>query len=449
MGADYTNMLAKLQMQQAMQQQNSPSLFGLQAAPDPNATAALLKKLQDQQYIDQQGNDQGEFGWARNAGQKDFARLGQNIGNMLGVGTPAPIDNSAVMGQRAALQQGKSDYQQAIAVPGADPMQAQIDALTKLAANGVPGAAEALEKATDNAQKQAQSRAAVYKDTGQGAAAFDEIKNRAAQQAHQSFEEGGQTWHFVSEKDGVEKYVNENGEPKVVTTQPSKTLPMSAADQTSYQENAKKVAGYQMSLQDYLSRVSGPQRQQALQYVYDQNPDYIAGNYANSTAAHKVFTSGKLGDQARFTSNVAAHAQALLAAKQAINSGDVQKANQIAQAVGRQTGDPALASYDTLADIVSKEGVKVLVPGQSSDTDRQAAEARYKAALSGPALTSTVNTLLGAIGTQRNNLKNQYEKSTYRHDFDDIYPYPQTSLPGQGSATQQSGDKIVDFGSLK
>lgn len=442
MGADYTEMLAKLQAAQMQQQQAGPSLFGLHAATDPNATAALIKHLQDQQYVAQQGNDQGEFGWARNAGQKDFARLGQNIGDALGVGTPAPIDNSAVMAQRAALQQGKGDYQQAINQPGADPAQEQIKALTKLAAQGVPGAAEALDKANDDYIKMTTSKATATKDIA-------EAGNYADLAKHRSFEEGGQKWNFVSEKDGVQLYKNANGEPKVVTTQPSKTLPMTASDQADYQDNAKKVANYQMSLQDYLSRVSGPQRQQALQYVYNQNPDYVAGNYANSTSAHKAFTSGKLGDQARFSSNVAAHAQALLAAKQAIDGGDVQKANQIAQAVGRQTGDPALASYDTLADIVSKEGVKVLVPGQSSDADRQAAEARYKAALSGPALNATVNTLLGAIGTQRNNLKNQYEKSTYRHDFDEIYPYPQTSLPGQAPPSGASAPKVVDFGSLK
>lgn len=369
MSADYTNMLAKLQMQQALQQQNSPSLFGLQAAPDPNTTAALLRKLQDQQYVDQQGNDQGEFGWARNAGQKDFARLGQNIGNMLGVGQAAPIDNSNTMAQRQAITQGKADYQQAIAQPGTDPMQAQIQALTNLAQQGVPGAAEALEKANDNAIKLATSKAQAFKDTAQGNAATDEISNRAQQRSmdQKKFDQSTakDSWNTISETPATVVQKNGLGEVRVQQKQSASNAAAAAISPDAMQAmlNSYHTTG---TVPQGLSRSPA-----AAGAFWDAEAQYqkVSGNDAGAVLAAKasakantdalVQTQKQLSQTTSYFETMDKNISAASALANKLNLSDQPTLNRAVAAYEKGTSDPDFAKYRVFFDSVANEYAKI------------------------------------------------------------------------------------------
>lgn len=218
MSADMDNMLAKLQMQLASQAQPQPSLFGLQAQQDPNTTAALLKKLQDQAYVQQQGNDNSEWGFINNAGKKDFARAGQGIGNLLGIGQPQQYDNSGVMQQRQAITAGNQSVQQDLA-NGVDPQQAKINALQKAVSMGYSAAGPELQKAVEEKQKTDTAKATAYMDTQKGNAAADEIPNRAAQRALDQKKFGQatakDTWTTIGEGNGY--IVQKNGLGEIST----------------------------------------------------------------------------------------------------------------------------------------------------------------------------------------------------------------------------------------
>ncbi|MFS8083001.1 MAG: hypothetical protein ACMG51_06085, partial [Ginsengibacter sp.] len=394
-----------------------------------------------QQYAEQQNRPTpGEFGYLHDAGRQQFASLGQQLGQgvdsaIKSVGPPgAPQLNPQAQVQQAqsqAVMQASQVYKQLIAAGQPENVARQTAAKIMVQA-GVPGASEQLQKAGDEATKNAATVAETAKNTAQAG-------SYGANAAHQSFEEGGAKWHYVSSKDGVDLYKNENGEPKVVTTQPSKTLPESPEAAAVTADNAKKVANYQMSIQEFLGRKSGPERQTALAQVYAANPSYVSGDYAASNSAYKAFTSGKLGDSARFATNVAAHTLALDQAHDALATGGVAAANAVAQEFGRQLNDPKITSYSVLQDIVADEGVKALIPNAGTGKDRDKAVANYAAKLSGPALKANTAQLRGAVGVQYNNLARQFATSTKRKDFHDLYQWPGAgadgSAPIEGAAT--------------
>ena len=225
MGADYSDMIAKLQMALAQQQNQGPSLFGLQSQTDPNQTAAVLKQMQNQQVVNQAGTEgTGQYAYLHNAGQKDFARAGLGIGNLLGLGQPQQQDNSGVMQQRQAIQQGKQDLSTALS-QGVAPDVAQMQVLSNLAQAGVPGAADALEKANTAQQKLKLDQAQIYKDTAQGDASKDEIGNRATvnarAQSQQDLETQKNTWSTVTETPQTVVQKNGLGEVRVQQKMPA------------------------------------------------------------------------------------------------------------------------------------------------------------------------------------------------------------------------------------
>lgn len=375
MGADVQDLIAKLQIQLGQQQQqNNPSLFGLQAAPDPNSTAAILKKLQDQQYVAEQGNQGGEYGFLANAGRKDFARAGQSLGNLLGVGQPQQMDNSNVMAQRQAIAQGKTDLAQGLSQPGADPNQVQLQVLSKLAQQGVPGAAEALEKANDNAQKLAQSRAAVFKDTGQGTAAFDEIQNRAQEraQAGKQFdrESAKDTWTTISgnpnDPHDTSPVVQRNGLGEIQVKQ---KVAASAAAAAAVSPDA-----LQQMVKSYIANGGvvpvGVGRSPLLANKFWEgvaaDPDASdaqklvavkAGNRANTDAL--VQTQKQLSQTTSYFQTMDKNITAASALATKLNLSDQPTLNRAVAAYEKGTSDPDFAKYRVFFDSVANEYAKI------------------------------------------------------------------------------------------
>lgn len=370
MGADVQDLIAKLQIQLGQQQQqNNPSLFGLQAAPDPNATAAILKKLQDQQYVAEQGNNQGEYGFLANAGRKDFARAGQNLGSLLGVGQPQQMDNSGVMAQRQAIQQGKTDLATGLAAPDADPTQIQIQVLSKLAQQGVPGAAEALEKANDNAIKLATSRAQAYKDTAQGNSAQDEISNRAQQRSmdQKKFDQSTakDTWSTISETAATVVQKNGLGEVRVQQKQSASNAAAAAISPDAMQAmlNSYHTTG---TVPQGLSRSPA-----AAGAFWDAEAQYQkqTGNDAGAVLAAKasakantdalVQTQKQLSQTTSYFETMDKNISAASALANKLNLSDQPTLNRAVAAYEKGTSDPDFAKYRVFFDSVANEYAKI------------------------------------------------------------------------------------------
>jgi hypothetical protein len=425
MSADTDNMLAKLQLALSQQSNQGPSLFGLTAQTDPNTTAALLKHLQDRAYVQQQGNPGGD--WADQfgqAGKKDFARMGQGISSLLGIGQPQQYDNSATMNQRQAIQQGQGQLATSLAQPGADPLQSRVDVLTKLAQAGVPGAAQALATATDDLTKMQTSKASAGKDNAQASEATARIANMADEQAHRSFEQGGQTWNFVSEKDGVQLYKNANGEPKVVTTQPSKTIPTAPIDPAAMANAVDMVGTNKIGIADALSRMAGPQRFEFLSQLGAKYPDYNTPGFKAKTAIVQAYTSGSQGQAVIKMENAANHSDMVDQAGQALENGDLPKLNKIANALGVQTGGltTPVAVYNAILPIYAAEVNSSLVKGGGGEAEREARIAALGSDLPQPSRHAALMGIQGMLRAQAGNMEHTYRKASGNNDFYDLYP---------------------------
>lgn len=457
MGADYSDMVAKLQMAQAQQQNQGPSLFGLQSQMDPNTTAAILKKLQDQQYVAQAGNENaGEYSYLANAGKKDQARVGQALGNLLGVGQPAPQDNSAVMQQRQAIQQGKQQLSQGLA-QGQDPNAIQMQVLSSLAQAGVPGAADALEKANTAASKLRLDNAQVFKDTAQGNASNDEIGNRATvnarQQSTQDMETNKNTWSTVSET--PQTVVQKNGLGEVRVQQKMPAAQAAAANVTP--------DAMQAMLDSYHTTGTVPgglARSPAMAGAFwdaEAKFQQSTGNTAASVLAQK---SGAKADSdalsqtqkqiSQTTSYFDTMDKNIARARQLGNSIDFSDATSLNKALAawnKGMSDPTYAKYNVFFDSVANEYAKIksgaLGNAPVSDSARHEAQSVISQTIGNGGMNAAFDAIkeegqnrLDSLSAQRTDLVNRLSKKP-----------GVTNAPAQ--PTTPASPNVVDFSSLK
>jgi hypothetical protein len=371
MGADYNDMIAKLQIQLGQQQQqNNPSLFGLQAATDPNTTAALLKRLQDQQYVAEQGNPPNSD-WASQfgqAGKKDAARAGQNLAGIFGIGQPPQMDNSGVMAQRQAITQGKGQLSDLLS-GGADPNAAQIQVLTKLAQAGVPGAAEQLEKANDNAQKLATARATAYMDTAKGNASTDEISNRAAQRTmdQKKFDQGTakDTWTTIAQGNGY--IVQKNGLGEISTKKNSDASSSAAASVTP--DGMKSMLDYYHTNGALPPGVTRSPAMASMFWQAEGQYQTATGNNAAAATANKLElhslnadtakTQTAMGATSAYLSTMDKNIEKARTLGNQLDFSDVTGFNKALQAWDRGTSDPKYAKYNVFFSSVATEYAKL------------------------------------------------------------------------------------------
>jgi hypothetical protein len=218
MSADYSDMLAKIQL--AMAQQNTnPSFAGLQAPVDPSRMQNLLNSLRQQQFLQQ--SDQptpGPYGYLHDAGKQGFVQAGQQIGNLIGNaigaapaprinpmqqpqaapggGQASPVDGSAPNAAPSSPQApggGQAAYSAAIVkakqayssmvTAGVDPNIAKVNSLKMLVAAGIPGADTQLEEANSAVLKNQSTQAETAKNVGEAGSYQSNAQNQQFDQS--------------------------------------------------------------------------------------------------------------------------------------------------------------------------------------------------------------------------------------------------------------------------
>lgn len=420
MGADYNDMVAKLQMQLAAQQQQGPSLFGLQAGPDPNSTAALLAKLQNQQYVNDQGNQGGEYGFLANAGKKDFARAGQNLGALLGIGQPPTQDNSAVLAQRQALQDGKTQLAQGLAQPNADPNQVQLQVLTRLAQAGVPGAADALEKAQTSMLKNAATVAETKKNSAQADSYGANAANQADEQKNRAFTQGSGTWQ-TSFKDPSGLYMlqtNANGETRRVELAPPPNAANAPFDPNTVATIVQAIKDGRMKPVDPSGTFAKSAIGQAVLAAQSADTSIDATSYPTKTKALVAFATGPEGKAVTSFNVAQSHLDTLQQAAAALDNGSIPLANRALNALGVQGGATAPAAFAATKNVVANEIVKTIVPGQSAEGDRQEVQNEITAAQTPAQLQAVISKYQELMSGKLAGLRQQYETSTGMTNFE-------------------------------
>lgn len=438
MGASTDDMINQLQASIATPPQ--PSLFGIQAPPDPAGLRALLAKLQQQKYLSTVGQTGGQYGYLHDAGQSALANVGQQLGSAAGgaLAQPppgaAPAAPSAQQQMSMAVQQAQKAYQAQIAA-GVDENTARTNATKMLVAAGVPGAADVLQKAQGTSLENDFKKAETAKDTSQG-------KMDDASIAQKDREEKQNTWTTVKETPEYTIQKNALGEVRSVKVSDKASLPQTPEESANADNIAKKIASYDLQMSDAVGRGNVQQRQDMLGRVLKVNPDFDVKNFKQSQDSLKAYgPSGVQGQLVLKTQNAMNHLTALDQWGRALKNGDMKAAQTAANFFKGEFNDPSLSTYDTVAPIVANEVSGAIVKGGGGVQERLARVKDFSDLKNDEARSGAINGVRSLLGAQYKNNQNLYEKTTLRKDFADRFPieggFP--APPGTGSAPASKG----------
>ncbi len=484
MSADTQDMINQLQATLAQGQQ--PSIFGISAPANPQALQALLGQLRQQQY-QQQANapTPGPYGYLHDAGKLQMNSVGQQLGQALGAaipmatqgaqapqsvmnqiygdgsqssapGTPSAASGEGASGQAvpvpltsqsaigAAIQKGKMIYQAQIAA-NVPPDQAKLNTLKALVSLGVPGADSALGDAQQAVLKNQATQAGTVKSTGEAA-------NYSSLMQDRLFNQAKETAQFIPRPDLSNSEYLAQQDPNTGKIEYSKRgdkmppPPLSPQADQARDQIAQKIATYDLQLSTAAGRGGPDMRQDLLTRAIAINPDFDEKNFKQSQDALKAYgPSGTQGQLMIKTQNAMNHLAALDQWGQALNNGDTQKANQIANYLSGQFGGIAAPTYQAVAPIVAGEVSGSLVKGGGGVDERQARVQALSGDLGDPARASAINGMRSLLGAQYKNNQNLYEQTTLRNDFQKRFPVdggfpPPPGVPQSGAAATSAGN---------
>jgi hypothetical protein len=433
MAASTQDMINQLLAQTTVAPQ--PSLFGLQAPPNPADLQALLGKLkQSQQQQDANAPTPGAYGYLHDAGKAAFNSVGSQLGTALGQGitqagqqaasqqapsadNPAPpLTNQQAV--NAAIQKGKQVYQAQISA-GTDPDVAKLNTLKVLTSLGVPGADAQLETAQADVLKNAQTRAETAKNNSQSKMDDSDITKNDIENKSKQFSD------TYTDPEGYFKIqTNGNGESRRVELKPGKPpfVPPAGPDADNI---AQKIANYDLQLSTVAGRGGPDARQYWLTKAIALNPDYDEKNFKQSQDALKAYgPSGTQGQMMLKTQNAMNHLDALKAYGAAVSSPnpDPQVVQRAQNALSEQLGGIPIASYNAVAPIVANEVSGALVKGGGGVGERQDRVKALGAQLTTPQRDAAIDGMRSLLGAQYQNNKNIYKQTTLRNDFEQRFP---------------------------
>lgn len=168
--------------------------------------------------------------------------------------------------------------------------------------------------------------------------------------------------------------------------------------------------------------------------------------------AETSFGTGKQGDMARSFNVAISHLNTLDGLIDAMGTGDVKQLNRLKTGYEEQFGHPAPTSFDAAKSIVGDEIIKAIIGGGGALADRENAQNKISRAESPAQLRGVISTYKDLMGGQLKGLRQQYETSTGRKDFDTLLS-PETKAEagskGGAKAAPPSVKNSGDYEKLK
>lgn len=206
---------------------------------------------------------------------------------------------------------------------------------------------------------------------------------------------------------------------------------------------AEAIANYDVKMQPPPTSSRNPaamaRYNELLSKVKEINPDWNAPNFDAAQVGLKQFTSGKLGSTVRSLGVAQNHLDTLDQAAIALQNGDSPAFNKVANLVAYQTGKSAPSNFEAIKQIVGDEVVKAVVGSGGGVHDREAAAATISSANSLPQLRGVIAQYKQLMGGQLGGLRQQYEQTTMRKDFDRFLSDQAKALPGGGESSSAGG----------
>lgn len=185
-----------------------------------------------------------------------------------------------------------------------------------------------------------------------------------------------------------------------------------------YESIAQQVANYDVKPPNSGSGRGAVYASNILARAQEINPDFNAQNYDTSLKAAKDFTTGKQGQGVKSFNVALKHLDTLSQLSDALGNGDIPTINKLSNFVKTQTGGPAPTSFNAAKQIVGDEIVKAIVGSGGGVADRETAAATINAASSPAQLKQVIETYKKLMVGQLEGLKQQYQTTTFRKDFD-------------------------------
>lgn len=176
-----------------------------------------------------------------------------------------------------------------------------------------------------------------------------------------------------------------------------------------------------------------PTEQRAMQLAYK-------GDVKAKTAAIQAFTSGKLGNTVRSFNVLQSHLDTFGKMADALDNGNVQMVNKFGNMIAAQTGQAAPTNFEAIKHIVGDEIVKAVTGSAGALGDREAA-AKTIASINSPAqLKGVIDSYRELAQGQLQGLRQQYQTSTGRNDFDKfLSPNAKASVAPVAALPQKAG----------
>jgi len=226
--------------------------------------------------------------------------------------------------------------------------------------------------------------------------------------------------------------------PNAMTSMPNPTQVENAAQMIASGQ-IKPLSGFAMR---------SPYGQSVMSRVKELNPDYRAGDVESSIKATKDFATGKNGNTVRSLNVAVSHLDTLGELSDALNNNDINLFNKLGNAYAQQTGSPIPTSFNAAKKIVADEIVKGIVGSGGGVSDREEAANTINAANSPAQLKGVIDTYKQLLGGQLSGLKQQYETTTGKKDFNKfISPNTQKNIGDHSQSVQSDvrskADEII------
>jgi len=215
--------------------------------------------------------------------------------------------------------------------------------------------------------------------------------------------------------------------PNAMTSMPN-PMQVENAAQMIASGQIKPLSGFAMR---------SPYGQSVMSRVKELNPDYRAGDVESSIKATKDFATGKNGNTVRSLNVAVSHLDTLGELSDALNNNDINLFNKLGNAYAQQTGNPIPTSFNAAKKIVADEIVKGIVGSGGGVSDREEAANTINAANSPAQLKGVIDTYKQLLGGQLSGLKQQYETTTGKKDFNKfISPNTQKNIGDHSQSVQ-------------
>lgn len=230
-----------------------------------------------------------------------------------------------------------------------------------------------------------------------------------------------------------------NGQPKVGDDGKPIVSPM-----------AKAIANYDAPLN--LARLAPAQRDTLMAQIKQENPDFKAEYYQTFQKMENSATSGSIGTSANALSTMMGHLTVLNKAVDALNNGNVQVLNKLANAYGAQTGNDARTVFDTIVHRLGPEVTKAYLASGGSVGERGTNEEDFSSSLGPKQIKSNIGISALLADSKIKALQDQYSRGTYGKGkqklISDEAEQARQTLTGQAPAAVQDlptgKGKVID-----